>query len=83
MEVKDIIKEELKKSLENLESAGLNIGEEVLWQVFKELDATVKRVVARTENNIDDLYSLVSGPLSEAVDEAIDKIDGEDDPARN
>lgn len=83
MELKDILKEEAKVALDNLKAEGLDISEEILWKVFKELDATTKRVVARTPNSVDDLYSLVSGPLSEVVDEAIDKIDGEDDPARS
>lgn len=74
----DILKEELKVAAKNLEKKGLALGEKALLEVVIELDATAKRVAARTPNKIDDLYNVVSNDLVETAKEQIDKLDGEE-----
>lgn len=75
MDVKKMIVEELKKE-------GKNVAEDAVAGVARALFRVVPKAVAATENKYDDLLVPMLAVIEPKVMEAIDGIDGEDDPGR-
>ena len=73
--VKQVIVEELKKQ-------GLDVGEEMAVAAVKGAISALKKVVEMTENKYDDMALPVLAVIEPKIMEALDKIDGEDDPGR-
>jgi hypothetical protein len=69
MDLKKIIVEELK-------SEGVEIAEDVAIRVLKASLKVAKKVVAESENKVDDLLLPLLGLVEPKLLEALDKIDG-------
>ena len=74
LELKDIVKEELSKSLEVLKVKGIQLGKEAAEDVALEMSQMMARVAVRSENKVDDFYLSVQAML----EAQIDKIDGKE-----
>lgn len=72
VDVKKIIVQELK-------DAGLDIAEEMAVVAVKGLFAALPKVVAATENKVDDLIVPVLMVIQPKIMELLDKIDGKED----
>jgi len=71
--IKEMMIDELKK-------AGLDIAEDAAVSAARAVIKMLPKVVAATENKIDDMLIPVLGILEPKLLELLDKIDGEDDP---
>jgi len=72
--IKQILKEELKVSLDKLKEDGIELGKEALEKVAMETSDCFARVAVRTDNKADDFYLMLRG----MVEKEIDKIDGKE-----
>lgn len=73
-ELKVIVKEELKVSLEKLKEQGKVLLKEELEDIALEVSDMMGRIAVRSENKVDDFY-LVVRPM---LDKELDKIDGKE-----
>lgn len=74
MELKEILKEELKVSGENLKEKGIELGKEALEEVAKEMSNMLERVADKTPNKGDDFYKVIK-PM---IDEKLEGINPDD-----
>ena len=75
MELKDIVKEEMKVSLENLKVKGKVLLKEELEDIAMEVSDMLARISVRSETKMDDFFLMIKPML----DKEIDKIDGKEE----
>lgn len=64
-----------------LKAVGIDLAEDVAVDAARALFSGLEKVVIATENKTDDLFLPLIAILKKPAFDALDKIDGKDDPA--